>query len=235
MANWPLAPKPAELAENRLLDSILDGSFPVNSTLPPERTLAEKLGVTRPTLREALQRLSREGWVEIHHGKPTRVKDYLKEGNLLILNSLALRPDKLSNAFISDLLQVRAVLAPEYGCLAVQAHAAELADLLRPMLFLPDQAEAYASADQDLHYRLTLLSGNPVFTLFLNGFAELEVAMGVFYFQNPAARQHSHQFYEALLECCEPPQPLAAQDLIRKVMQQSVSFWQGLPSIPQER
>ena len=159
-------------------DGFPDGSFPVNSALPPERTLAEKLGFTRPTLREALQRLSRDGWLEIHHGKPTRVKDYLKEGNLLILNSLALRPEKFSNEFITNLLQVHAEFAPEYGCLAAQAHVAELANLLRLMLLLPVQPEAYASADQDLPYQLTLLSGNPVFTLFLNGFGQLEVAMG---------------------------------------------------------
>jgi DNA-binding GntR family transcriptional regulator len=58
MPIWTTAPKPADLAENRLLDAILDGSFPINSNLPPERDLATQLGVTRPTLREALQRLS---------------------------------------------------------------------------------------------------------------------------------------------------------------------------------
>ena len=69
--DWELPLRPAELAENRLIDAIVDGDFPINATLPPERELAQQLGVTRPTLREALQRLARDGWIEIHHGRRT--------------------------------------------------------------------------------------------------------------------------------------------------------------------
>ena len=86
MPEWSAPQKAAEITERRLLDAVLDGTFPVGSKLPPERELAEMLGVTRPTLREALQRLSREGWIEIHHGRSTRVRNYWQEGNLLILN-----------------------------------------------------------------------------------------------------------------------------------------------------
>jgi len=64
MMQWDTPMKPAELAENRLVEAILEGTFPINSSLPAERELAEMLGVTRPTLREVLQRLSRDGWLE---------------------------------------------------------------------------------------------------------------------------------------------------------------------------
>ena len=40
MVTWEIQPKPAELAENRLVEAILDGTFPINSSLPPERELA---------------------------------------------------------------------------------------------------------------------------------------------------------------------------------------------------
>ena len=73
--DWQPIQKPAEVAESRLLESILSGSFPINRTLPGERELAKQLGVTRPTLREALQRLARDGWLDIQQGKPTRVRD----------------------------------------------------------------------------------------------------------------------------------------------------------------
>ena len=37
--NWDTPPKPAELAESRLIEAILEGQFPIGSTLPagPER------------------------------------------------------------------------------------------------------------------------------------------------------------------------------------------------------
>jgi len=74
--DWQPVQKPAEMAESRLLEAILSGHFPINSNLPGERELAAQIGVTRPTLREALQRLARDGWLDIQHGKPTRVRDY---------------------------------------------------------------------------------------------------------------------------------------------------------------
>lgn len=53
--------RPAEQAERQLIQEILNGVFPADSALPPERALAGMLGVTRPTLREVLQRLARDG------------------------------------------------------------------------------------------------------------------------------------------------------------------------------
>ena len=74
--------KPAEYAEHQILEAILDKSYGPGDALPGERALAQSLGVTRPTLRETLQRLAKEGWVTIAHGKPTRVNDYLAQGGL---------------------------------------------------------------------------------------------------------------------------------------------------------
>ena len=86
---WDTPAKPAELTEQRIINGILEGIFKINGTLPSERELSSQLGVTRPTLREALQRLSRDGWIEIHQGKPTRIRDYWKESmyskNLLVI------------------------------------------------------------------------------------------------------------------------------------------------------
>ena len=87
--DWQPMQKPAEMAESRLLEAILSGNFPINSSLPGERELAEQIGVTRPTLREALQRLARDGWLDIQHGKPPRVRDFWREGGLAVLEVLA--------------------------------------------------------------------------------------------------------------------------------------------------
>ena len=47
----------AETAAGKLAASILDGSLPPGSQLPPERELMNQLGISRSTLREALRRL----------------------------------------------------------------------------------------------------------------------------------------------------------------------------------
>ncbi|HEX8886993.1 MAG TPA: FadR/GntR family transcriptional regulator [Noviherbaspirillum sp.] len=47
---------------------IREGNFPVGSRLPPERDLAQQLGVSRPSVREALIALEVEGSVEVRMG-----------------------------------------------------------------------------------------------------------------------------------------------------------------------
>jgi hypothetical protein len=52
----------------RLKELIASGEFAPGERLPPERALAEMLGVSRPSLREALQALAALRLIEIRHG-----------------------------------------------------------------------------------------------------------------------------------------------------------------------
>jgi GntR family transcriptional regulator, negative regulator for fad regulon and positive regulator of fabA len=225
MTDWTPAQKPALLAETRLVDAILDGVFPVNSALPPERELAEQLGVTRPTLREVLQRLAREGWIEIKHGKSTRVRDYWREGNLLILSAVARHQTGQQGDFVPNLLHIRLLLAPEYTRLAIQRVSHEVIHILEPLPSLPDLPAAFAQADLDLHYQLTILSGNPVFTLILNGFRDLYLSMGNHYFTQVQARDHSRSFYRKLLSAVLSNDVYLAEQVTRQVMKDSMDIW----------
>jgi len=51
------------------------GEFPVGARLPAERDLARQLGVSRPSVREALIAMEVEGWVEIRTGSGIYVID----------------------------------------------------------------------------------------------------------------------------------------------------------------
>ena len=225
MSDWPLIPKPAELAEQRLIEAILAGSFPINSSLPAERELAIMLGVTRPTLREALQRLSRDGWLEIRQGKPTRVTDYLHEGSLGILNTLAHHPENLPANFVPDLLRFRIALAPSYAREAIQNHPQQVCDLLETLQSLVDDAETFAKADVRLHKALTTLSGNCIYPLVYNGFAQLSIIMGKAYFSDVTARDRSRAFYADLWAAAKLPDPNQAELVTREVMMESLNYW----------
>jgi len=225
MVTWETPVKPAELAETRLVEAILDGSFPVNSNLPPERELAEQLGVTRPTLREALQRLSRDGWIEIHHGRSTRVRNYWQEGNLLILSAISRHTETLPAEFIPNLLHIRLLLAPEYTRLAILNSPAEVLRLLQSMQSLPDTAADFTQVDLSFHNRMTILSNNPVFTLILNGFGELYQSMGLLYFSLSQARDHSRSFYKKLLSSVMANDVYQAEEVTRRVMAESIDIW----------
>lgn len=225
MNDWTTPIKPADLTESRLIEAILDNTFPVNSLLPPERELAEMLGVTRPTLREALQRLSRDGWIEIHHGKSTRVRDYLREGNLLILGAMTHFQKYLPANFVPNLLHIRLLIAPEYTRLATQHSPSEVIRLLESMQGTPDTAEDFTHVDLELHYRLTILSNNPIFTLILNGFGDLYRSMGLIYFSTSQSRDHSRSFYKKLLSAVVSNDAFMAEQVTRQVMRDSIDLW----------
>jgi GntR family negative regulator for fad regulon and positive regulator of fabA len=225
---WHPIRKPAEIAETRLIEAILNGAFPINSHLPGERELAETLGVTRPTLREALKRLERDGWVEIHQGKPTRVRDYWKEGSLGVLNTLACYPNHFPDNFIPDLLTVRLAMAPTYTAMAVEKAPEEIIRLLEDQHTLKDDPQAFALFDWQIHHDLTLLSENPVFVMILNGFKDLYLHLAPLYFSISAARQHSMHFYQDLSQACSRLDPNQARILTDIVMRESIIFWRQI-------
>ncbi len=226
--NWEVPLRPAERIENRLINAIVDGEFPINANLPPERELAQRLGVTRPTLREALQRLARDGWIEIHHGKSTRVRDYWHEGNLAVLGTIARHQDHVPPDFVPNLLQVRALLAPAYARLAVKRAAKNLAKFLEGYPDLADTPDAFAKADWELHQYLTIESGNPIFTLILNGFKELYPQMGSRYFTPARARARSRKYYIDLRSAAKAHDSERTEVITRAVMQDSIDLWKSI-------
>ena len=228
MTDWDTPLKPAEMAESRLVEAILEGRFPAGSSLPAERELAEKLGVTRPTLREALQRLARDGWIEIQQGKPTRVRNYWQEGNLLILSAMVRYSRSLPDDFVPNLLQIRKLMAPEYTRLAIQNKFTEVLRLLESMQQVADTAEAFTSVDLNFHIRMTILSGNPVYTLIFNGFTGLYEVMGMQYFSKVEMRNHSRSFYRKLLLSVTAHDDFLAEEVTRQVMAESIDLWRVL-------
>ena len=63
-----------QIAE-QLRTLIAGGEFAAGSRLPAERDLAKQLGVSRPSVREALIALEVEGWVEVRTGSGVYVQD----------------------------------------------------------------------------------------------------------------------------------------------------------------
>jgi GntR family negative regulator for fad regulon and positive regulator of fabA len=225
MNKWNPIQKPAEIAEQRLLDGILSGHFAVNSTLPGERDLAEQIGVTRPTLREALQRLARDGWLDIQHGKPTRVRDYWQEGTMGVLSMLAQMPSQQTPDFVAYLLEIRILLAPAYTRQAMESSSSEIAALLTKFETIEDTSAALANADWELHHLLTLRAGNPIFRLLLNSFQSLYQVMGEHYFVSAETRKRSRAYYAELLNCAKKKAYIKAETITREVMNESLALW----------
>lgn len=106
------AKSPAGFAEKYIIESIWNGRFPPGSILPAERELSELIGVTRTTLREVLQRLARDGWLTIQHGKPTKVNEFMETSGLHILDTLMTLDTDNATSIVEDLLAARTNISP---------------------------------------------------------------------------------------------------------------------------
>ena len=109
-------------------DMISDGRLGPGARLPSERTLSEALGVSRPSVREAIRSLVAMHILEARHGSGTYVSS-------LSLDEL-LRPLQfavtLADSGIRDLFDVRALIEPGAAALAAQrATDEELAEIER--------------------------------------------------------------------------------------------------------
>jgi GntR family negative regulator for fad regulon and positive regulator of fabA len=224
---WEAPIRLAELTETRLIEAILEGHFPIGSNLPAERELASQLGVTRPTLREALQRLARDGWIDIHHGRNTRVRNYWHEGNLGVLGTIARHKNHVPPDFVPNLLEVRISLAPAYARAAVVRKPKYVAEILADYAMLDDAPQVFAAADWELHRQLTIESGNPVYTLILNGFSDLYRSMALIYFTLMEARARSRVFYQDLRDAALIKDPELAERVTRQMMIESLDLWQA--------
>lgn len=211
--------------ERTLLTAILDGTYPPGMPLPNERELAAQLQVTRPTLREALQRLARDGWLTIQHGKSTIVNDYWHEGGLQVLNALVQYHPHLSSQFVTHLLEVRLAIAPAYTRAAFEHDVLAVADCLRDALNLPDTPQAFAAFDWRLHRTLAIASGNPVYPLLLNSFAGFYEHLALLYFAAQGAREKSHTFYHALFAAARQTDAPEAERITAAMMRESLSLW----------
>ena len=216
--------RPTQYAEYILVTSILNGTYPAGTALPGERTLANEIGITRPTLRETLQRLAGEGWVRIQHGKPTVVNDFWQTGGLSVLGTLAKYSDFIANDFIARLLEVRVILLPPVAGLASVHRPQKMLSFLGHQPRPADSAETYAAYDWELQICMARESGNPIYSLILNDFAPIFQTIAARYFAVQKSRKASLRYYRNLARAIERKDH-SVEKVVRKAMKQSIEIW----------
>ncbi len=99
------------------------GEVEAGSLLPGERELAEKLGVSRVTIRSALATLKSEGLVEKVHGAGNRVLDFREHGGVDLIAHLAryaIDGGEMPLRLLGDLLEFRRLVATQVMAVAAE-------------------------------------------------------------------------------------------------------------------
>ncbi len=151
------APLP-RVARRSLVEGVVDAlALPIlrdelapGSALPPERELAEQLGVRRGALREGIQRLQQAGLVEVRQGGGTRVREWRRSAGLEALPSLLVDADgRPDTGVLMNVLEMRSALAPDLARQAARRRSDAQVSQLRAHLEAqsrPGRSDAEQSA-----------------------------------------------------------------------------------------
>jgi len=141
---------------------IADGQLKPGDTLPPERELIKQLGVSRPSLREALNALVTMGLLEINQAKRTCVKSVTSK---LIDDPLAILI-KADIQKIFDLIEVRKAIETWAAYHAAERASEEdieqLDRIIQKMKRALKEGQPWAKEDADFHLAIAKATHNPI-------------------------------------------------------------------------
>ena len=145
---------------------LLEGSFRPGDRLPPERQLAEQLGVSRPSLREAIQKLAARGLLMSRQGGGTFVTERLDAGFTEPWQEMLERHPELHR----DVLEFRRMLEGTVARLAAErateADRERIGRLYAQMqeAHARDERERTSEIDVSFHRALADAAHNALFT-----------------------------------------------------------------------
>src|SRR6202140_578717 len=202
-------------------DSILKGQLKPGDQLPAERDLAQRFGVGRTPLGEAVNPLREKGLVKAYSGPGTFVTNGTSQAIRQSLD-LMIRINKQEGS--AHLAELRLVLEPDIAALAAQKVEEKLLSTMRESVAVMDRnlrdPDAYVEADLDFHLALAEAAGNPLILSLLDSIVGLlrEQRSRIFNVKGGPERGQFH--HKRILAAVEKGDSEAAREGVRAHLQQ---------------
>ncbi len=205
-------------AEERRGD-MLRGVWPIGSKLPPERDLAKHLGVSRPSLREALIALEVEGLIEVRTGSGIYVRSITPRP----MQSNAIGPNNSRDIPLTwgplEVMYAREIIEVEIASLAAKnARKSEISDMHKGLALMREASAKgllTREGDEAFHLAIARACGNDVLIFMVQQAwaardGELFERLGD-YFEHPDSWNKAIQEHEAVLHAIEVHDSKAAR------------------------
>lgn len=202
-------------------ESILKGQLKPGDQLPAERDLAQRFGVSRTAVREAVKTLREKGLVEAYSGRGTFVTTGTSQA---IRHSLDLMIRISQQEGSANLAELRLVLEPEIAGLAATRIEEQLLSTMREAVAVMDRnlhdPDAYVEADLDFHLALAEAANNPLILSLLDSIVGLlrEQRSRIFDVDGGPERGQFH--HKRILMAIEKRDPKAARKAMRAHLKQ---------------
>lgn len=216
--------KPSRLYEQilrQLEEAIVKQQLKPGDQLPPERDMAQRFGVSRTAVREAVKALREKGLVEAYTGRGTFVTNGTSQ---VIRHSLDLMSKANQQEGLLHLAELRSILEPEIAALAAPRIDEQLLATMQEASAVMNRnlhdREAYIEADLDFHLALAEAAGNPLVLALIDSIVGLlrEQRSRIFDVEGgPERGQHHHK---RILKAIENRDAEGARHAMRAHLQQ---------------
>src|SRR6202451_4322871 len=198
-------------------DSILKGALKPGDQLPAERDLAQRFGVSRTAVREAVKALREKGLVEAYSGRGTFITDGTTQA---VRQSLDLITKIGQPEGSTQLAEVRAILEPEIAALAaIRIQEPELATM-REAVAVMDRAgsdpDAYIEADLDFHLALAEAAANPIILSLIDSIVGLLREQRLRIFRVSGGSERGQMHHKKILDAVERRDSEKAREAMRE-------------------
>ena len=202
-------------------ESIVKGALKAGDQLPAERELAQRFGVSRTAVREAVKALREKGLVEAYSGRGTFITDGTTQA---VRQSLDLMVKIGQPEGSTHLAEVRSILEPEIAALAaVRIQEPELATM-REAVSVMDRAQqdpdAYIEADLDFHLALAEGADNPLILSLLDSIVGLLREQRLRIFKVAGGPERGQIHHKQILEAVEQHSAEKAREAMRAHLSQ---------------
>jgi GntR family transcriptional repressor for pyruvate dehydrogenase complex len=194
---------------------IESGELRPGDRLPSERSLADRLGISRPSVRTGLRILSAMGVLESRHGSGTYMSSGPPVENQLLRLLAALHgfsPEAMFEA--RGILEVSlAGLAAER---ATDEHLALIAEAVADTYASLDDPKAYLHYDMQFHRAVALASGNPIVATLMDMVTAALYEMKVETIEHATHMEESAAMHRKIFQAIRARKPDAAREAMRK-------------------
>ena len=223
------APSLKEICVQEILTKILSGELKPNDRLPPERELAEAMGISRSSVNHGIMELEAMGFLSITPRRGTVVNDYRAHPTPQSLAAvMRYSSAQMEESLFSDLMATRLLIEVESARLAcTHIYDTTLAKMRNLVDALAQEPEDPTEILYRFHYLLTAASGNSVYSMIYRGF---ETVLCTLIRQHYSMRcediKESAQLHGQLLDAIIRKDEQAAQELARRILTQGITALQ---------
>lgn len=227
----PYSESLGESVLHQLQKRIISGELKCGDWLPPEREMAEQMGISRGSLHQAILALEYQGFVSIIPRKGTVVSDYRKhptpQSLAVIMSYSSAELDK--NIFL-DMVDYRIWMERECARLA----CTNIYD--STLLEMRTIASSLCGVEADVvdlifrfHYLLTQASGNSIFSMIFRGFepAVRSLTQQSFEIMGTDPKETA-QLMKELVKCIENKDEQAAENTVVRLLSHGIDQLKSL-------